>query len=242
MKLSFASLFLLISISLNAQFGISAKYANNDLNTWNTISNEIFTESSDMYASSYEIGVDYWYRFKEKRVEFFPELSFSGFSSSSQQNNVFSFEDFDYSMKQYAFNLNTHIYFLDFEGDCDCPTWSKQGTLIDKGLFLLISPGYVLQSHNADISLNGDAVTTTSGSSSGFRLGLGLGLDIGINDFLTITPFAQYNYVPSVSSEFYNETLARNCETCDLVPLDSGSMSQIQVGLRIGFRPDYKGY
>ncbi|MCB9291906.1 MAG: hypothetical protein H6559_02055 [Lewinellaceae bacterium] len=32
--------------------------------------------------------------------------------------------------------LNANIYFLDLEGDCDCPTFSKSGGFLQKGLFL----------------------------------------------------------------------------------------------------------
>lgn len=241
MKLCATSLFLLISFSVFSQFGLSLKYANNDLNTWNSISGQYFTTDEDIHPQTLEIGLDYWFKLKNHRIEFFPELAIGAYKgvnyTDAMQNNL------NFRLLQYGLNFNTHIYFLDLEGDCDCPTWSKQGTFFDKGLFLMISPGLMMMNHQAIINdITDTEIASLNNNKLAFKLGLGLGVDIGVTDLLTITPFVMYNYYPSVSSQLFDETLAVTCLNCDLPLQESGALNQIQIGLRIGFRPDYKGY
>lgn len=241
MKLYLSSLLFLISLSAHSQFGLSVKYGNNDFNTWNSISEELFTETEEMHPQVLELGLDYWFKLKNHRIEFFPEFVVSGYKGVNLLNNSFTNENFNYRLLQYGINFNTHIYFLDLEGDCDCPTWSKQGTFFDKGLFIMLSPGLMFMNHSAILTDMSDIETNSlKANSTAFKIGVGLGVDIGINDLITVTPFVMYNYFPSVSSQFFDDTLARNCPSCDFAALESGSLAQLQFGLRMGFRPDYK--
>jgi hypothetical protein len=53
-----------------AQFGINAGYRSNGGNNWDN-----YLEGQDFIKSGYKVGIDYWFRLKNKRIEFTPELA-----------------------------------------------------------------------------------------------------------------------------------------------------------------------
>lgn len=216
------------SISLAAQFGISAKYLANDVPDWDQVVEDKFAVSQELFSTGYEIGVDYWFRLKSYRIEFFPEVAYS-LSSSSSNNNFIN----EYKWRSWHFNLNTHIYFMDLLGDCDCPTFSKEGSGAAKGVFLLLSPGLGLTNNSMLLSEDGSSL---SSKSTYFKIGGGLGLDVGVSDLLTVTPFFMLNYAPSVNWENFESDQDLN----DWLSGDHKSnLTQLQIGIRLGFRPDY---
>ena len=88
---------------------------------------------------------------------------------------------------------------MDFEGDCDCPTFSNQSTLIKKGFYFELSPGVGYYTSHYDSSLptvsnpEGENSTATVDAFS-YKIGVAVGLDIGLSNLLTINPYAMYNY------------------------------------------------
>lgn len=158
-------------------------------NDWEAI---IDDGNTDIFGSGYHIGVDYWFRLKNVRVEFFPELNFAQFSADSDINSTRANENFKNQLL--GFNFNTNFYILNFKGDCDCPTFSKQDPITNKGLFVQLSPGlaYTINEYTYTDPLAD--VAFESNKSFAFNIGLGLGLDIGISDLITLTPIVKMQY------------------------------------------------
>ena len=224
--------FLAFSTMLIGQFGISAKFQNNSNDQWNETYQAISGTNDNILSNSYEVGVNYWFRLKNKRVEFLPELTYASASDNDLTDVL------EYSRTTFSFNSNIQIYPLDFEGDCNCPTFSKDGNSIKKGFYWLINPGVSVhnlgQVYNDPTSdperqeLDNDATTS-------FKMGIGAGLDIGLTDLLTISPFLLYNKDFGVDYE----TQTTPFPLVD-VGDSSNSLTQWQLGVRLMFRPDYK--
>jgi len=214
-------------ITSSAQFGIRAKYSSNEFSTWeNALRDSPSSNTNEILNSSFGVGVDYWFRLKEKRIEFLPELSYGLKTTSSIDDNV------SVSFQNFAFNFNTHIYAFDLVGDCDCPTFSKQGPTLKKGFFFLVSPGVSMNMHNYDTELPSE--TSNSATDYSIRFGVGAGYDIGINDLVTVTPIVSYNVGTSVTGD-HLEFSQYFQQVDDL----SSSWNHLLFQLRIGFRPDY---
>jgi len=165
-----------------------------------------------------EFGLDYWFRLKDRRIEFLPELSYE--MTKGETNNL---DVVDVSFNSFNLLLNTNIYFMDFYNDCDCPTFSKDGNAFTKGFHLILSPGLRYYGYSySDSSLD---------RNFGLILAGGIGMDIGINDLVTITPHFLYRYNPSVKANFPEPILMSE---------SSHTLRQFNFGIRIGFRPDYE--
>ena len=132
MKNSILVLFLAIPCILSAQFGVHA--------TYQTAEQVSQFPSNDFPISGFAFGADYTFRLAQKRVEFFPELNYSFTETTSPvidtRGSQVTLED-----KAFGFYFNTNVYIFDFEGDCDCPVFSKDGNFLKKGFFLQLSPG-----------------------------------------------------------------------------------------------------
>lgn len=212
----------LIGTSISAQYGVRAKYNMNSFTGWNNYLDGAPQPIEDIFSSNFEVGVDYWFRLKNKRVEFTPELLY-GLQTKTEAS----------SLTYFGFNWNTSFYVFDLSGDCDCPTFSKQGPSIQKGFFINIAPGVLYSLRNVsnevtELSLDNQQIN--------FRLGVGVGFDIGISDLLTISPMVSYNISPS--HQFNELTFHRNPSSSSIDEVNSG-LNQIQFSLRFGFRPDY---
>ena len=220
---------LLLTISeASAQFGVRAKYNMNSFSDWDTFLEQNINGNVDkIFPSNLEIGVDYWFRLKNLRIEFMPEVAM-GLKTSSSYPNVGAETNFSY----FAFNLNTQIYAFDLTGDCDCPTFSKQGPSLNKGFFFTISPGLLYNTKEISLETTDPSFKTNQVN---LRIGIGAGYDIGINDLITITPAIQYNLVPGI--EF--QDLSNAAPITSSTELLTTGLNQIQFQLRFGFRPDY---
>lgn len=226
MKKQLTLLFFSICISFPAfgQFSIQAGYLNMAPNDWEQVTEE------DFHKSGYTVGLEYWFRLKNYRLEFYPGVWFNYRSPQTieaiWQTDVYETK---FESNYWSLQFATTFYPLDFEGDCNCPTFSKQGNLIKKGFFIQIVPE--LGIFNANTHTNSHLVeTNTEGQNVYFAIGAGAGLDIGITDLLTITPIFKLSYYPSVSWEnggFLGQELGNT------------SFLGKQLGLRISLRPDY---
>ncbi len=233
MRLLLSLVILSFCLSANGQFGASLKFNNNAFSDWDANWSESMGTTDALYNTGIEAGLDYWFRLKNQRIEFFPELTYAT-STSSLNNNII--ESLEYT--QFGLNFNTHFYILDLQGDCDCPTWSKDGDFFSKGFFLVLSPG--VNFNQFDLNRAGETEPANFNDSRwSYKIGLGAGLDIGINNLLTITPFAMYNYYPSMDNLAFAEWNVAQSGTPNELKTDSPN-GQMQFGLRIGFRPDYK--
>ena len=201
MKAILISLLFMSFISVcDAQIAVSGRYLSNSA----TILGGVSGGEIDVTAGGYELGVGYWFRLQNKRLEFTPEISYG----------ASSFDQFD--ITTIGFNWNALIYPLDFHSDCNaCPTFSKEGGLIKKGFYWLVSPGLIFA--NSDFGANLDTESKLT-----YRIGVGAGLDIGVTNLLTVSPFAMYNITGS-AIEFQDE---------------SSGINQVHLGVRFTLRYD----
>ncbi|MBK8346609.1 MAG: hypothetical protein IPL08_02960 [Saprospiraceae bacterium] len=221
-----------ITYNGSTQFGLRLKYNQNNFSDWEKAIQNRFNADEKLLSSGYEAGLDYWFRLKKRRIEFMPELAYS-YASTSFDNPVIDKINFS----SVHFNFNTQIYALDLEGDCNCPTFSKQGPSINKGLFFHFTPG--ISYYNAE----GLTTLTTSESWSdstsegwAFKGGVGVGLDLGLSDLLTITPIISYYFNTAMNWQKLDKRVVDN----GFAYLDSKSQpKQLQLTIRLGFRPDY---
>ena len=213
----------------SAQFGVRAKYNLNSFSTWDSFLEQSTTGEIDkIFPSNIEIGVDYWFRLKNLRIEFMPEIAM-GLKTSSTYSTIGAETNFSY----FAFNMNSQIYAFDLTGDCDCPTFSKQGPSLNKGFFFNIAPGILYNTKK--ISLESSDPSAFESNQVNLRIGIGAGFDIGLSDLFTITPSVMYNLAPGIKfNELSNIVSGMLIDTS----FDSG-LNQIQFQLRFGFRPDY---
>lgn len=217
----------MVSIA-SGQIGIRSTYLTSDDPVWDLV--EISGTPSELVGpeTGFSIGLDYWFRLRNQRIEFYPEINYATLSDDLQG-------DVDLKFNSYSFYLNTQIYFLDFMGDCDCPTFSKDGTFVDKGLFLLLSPGYSFQ----NFEITPQEGTNQKIESSAFSIGAGLGLDIGVSDAVTITPFGGARYFLSTPwTEIGEETTYLVDNQFASIRSDQEQLLQFFAGIRLGFRFD----
>ncbi len=234
---------LFTTIAAFAQLGINATYRTNDAPEW------AYGGSSPNYQdllpeSTIAVGLDYWIPVKAYRIDFLPELNFSRMSNTIilSPPEIIAAPDQEATLENtwLSFFLNTNIYFLDLEGDCDCPTFSKSGGALQKGLFFQVSPGITWMNNRAETPER-----ASDSNNFAFSLAAGLGLDIGLSDIVTLTPFAGYRY--------YLPTQWENLDIFDFpeTPIDpppaqnkvrneESSVRQFYAGLRLGVRLDQR--
>lgn len=222
-------LFSFCLTSAFSQFGVRAKY---NLNTFSGFDQYVDDHTTgmndDIFASTIGVGVDYWFRLKNYRIEFLPEVHMGLKSSSS-----FNAQSTNTNLSYFGFNFNSQIYLFDLEGDCDCPTFSKQGPSLNKGIFLNISPGVLLSKKDISNELLDPPI---SSNHLNFKIGVGVGYDVGLSDLFTITPMVSYNIAPGV---LFNDLQNIGPITSTSPSVIKSGMNQIEFQLRFGFRPDY---
>ena len=205
----------------NAQIGVSAGYKIMPATEWS----EAFAANPSAF-NGLEVAVDYWFRLKNKRIEFLPELSYERYTNNHRTERD--------ELRFYNFFLNTNFYLLDFEGDCNCPTFSKGGNIFEKGFFVQISPGVMRFSSEAvsQADFLDPEQSQSSDSSTHFGIRLGAGLDIGITDFITLTPLARYTFIPSIGRDDFGQKFLGDASQAET------QLGQLFAGVRLGFRWD----
>ena len=218
--------FCLICQKAEGQYGVRATYNINQVFAWSEFFDNLNASNNNILNQSLSFELDYWLRLPNHRIEFYPYLSYHQANTVVLSGEGAGATEQSIGLRQFGLGLISHIYLLDLVGDCDCPTFSKQGGFVKKGFFLLGGIGVVRSDKTTGQTYN-DA-------NLDFSARLGAGLDIGLTDFVTLSPFVQYQYFPSVSwhdlgTDF--QTTPQHVES---------ALGQLQFGLRIGFRPDYK--
>ena len=218
--------FLAAASPIRAQFGLRASYQLHQSNDWQIL-DPIMNQTNQLPGDSYAVGVDYWLRLPNMRIEFLPTLSYARSSATLPDNATFDGQWFQFA-------LNTHIYLFDLLGDCDCPTFSKQSDFLQKGFFVNIAPGVSYATFDSDSPEIGAFVRNGTGLIP--TISAGIGLDLGVSDLVTVTPFATARY-------FFPFTGPQQLTIGgDKYQLPNGQVDlwQIQAGLRFGFRFDYR--
>jgi len=216
-------LLILCPLAGYGQFGVNVKY----LFGQSEVLDEYHFSQDGIHAS-----LEYGFRLKSKRLEFHPGL---GYRFTFFNNNDGNYgEEYDYGyFNSIDLDFNTSIYPFDFGGDCDCPTWSKEGTLIKKGFFLEFSPGLAYQTfHFEYYPLEGlEGYIPLSTSNLILKASLGAGLDIGLTDQFTLTPTFSWTVLSNAEWKELNEIGFNDV-------LDD--QTYLSTGLRFTYKPDPK--
>ena len=201
--------FVILSFSYNsqAQVTVSGRYVTNNSDVFDL--NYGFDQALN---KGFEVGLGYWFRLKNKRLEFTPEVSYTFLSGSSS----------DVTGSSINFNSNILIYALDFHSDCDaCPTFSKEGGLIKKGFHWIVNPSVSrVNSTNTENTTPSPNPIISEFDFTTWRLGLGAGLDIGVTNLLTLSPFAMIHFGGTQSIEV-------------LAPETDFRYRQVHIGVRL---------
>jgi hypothetical protein len=209
---------LLFGININfGQYGLNIRYLSNDFNDWSDVTREF--SGSALWENNLEFAVDYWFRPEEIRTEYYVEGTF-GLASTSSVGR-------EYDLTSLGLGIRSHVYIFDFKGDCDCPTFKKEGGLFKKGFFLQYGVGTAFWLKSAEPGPDHNNVAVD--------LHIGAGFDVGISDLMTITPYASYHYLPNVNYDGFVQTH----DFTDLDADNNTSVTRFRLGVRIGFRPDF---
>ena len=231
LSLLLALLFSLQIVS-NAQYGLSIAYKPITAKNWENIIAEHKIDQPSTFRISplsegIHFGVDYWFRLKKHRVEFVPELSITRFTRIWEKETL----NDQITSNFIGLHFNTNFYIFDLKGDCDCPTFSKDGHDMAKGFFIQVAPGinYIANAYKSDTE-------TKRASDIAPSVGIGIGVDIGLSDFLTITPMVKYQRYFSVEWEGLNEYFDTDQPIDEA--LNTNHIDQVFAGVRIGLRFD----
>lgn len=166
-------------------------------------------EQSEIY-NSFTTGVDYWFRLKNVRLEFRP---FIGYENLQSRNT-------DQSFQGVSLEFQTFFYPMDWFNDCKCPTFGKTNDFIKKGFFFTVAPyaGFPISDSN-DAKVAADLV---------WGIKAGVGIDIGLSDYVTISPLARLAY--------FHDQIPR------LEGIDRQGSIGFQLGLIVGFRWDTENF
>ena len=238
MRYSFTALLLCICfISSQAQFSLQYKHSINNTE-WQNTHSELADIGIDVFSNNPEVTLAYWFKLKNKRVEFQPGISFAW---NHENANVIDGSNYDYKWNSYYLDVPVHFYLLDFEGDCNCPTFSKDGSFFEKGVYVYVSPGigyHDIQSSLDYGNLAGGIFNVESDNTAiNGRIAAGVGVDIGLFDLLTISPSIGFAYGSSIQWDLINriDEQVNDASTAQAM----SSYTSLHPGIRLTFRPDY---
>lgn len=233
-------LFFTISSSF-AQTGFNVAYFSQSVPEWEstvfgTRSNENLLSSG--YSAELDVRIA---SLANYRVDFYPTLSYN---ASKYDSGALDFDSktFNFDLKQYEFSIKTNIYVLSMEADCDCPTFSRDAGILEKGFFIQIAPGLSYFQSEAigtifdPISSIIEPTLISEGSGLNFKLGLGMGVDIGISDYITISPIIKYNRYFNANWEGLSDKIAIFNQSDVSTGNDKTGISQFYGGVRLGIK------
>jgi hypothetical protein len=209
---------LCCGLSVSAQLGVVANANFND--TRSTFFDGQEGPDPQELENGWEVGLNYWFRLPQKRIEFMPTVYYAATEFTGGLGQGFT---------EAGFQFKVNIYPFDFGGDCDCPTFGKQGPQLQKGFFFQVAPGYALY-------MPEDSFVEYE-NKSGFTMAAAVGLDIGLSNLVTITPVAGIRYgFSSYADVFYTDVNGQPFGT------DDPSLTTFQAGLQVSFRFDHRKY
>ena len=212
------NIFVIILISLapslmSAQIGMSLIYQNNHFSDWNL--------NTPLFQNAGGIGVDYWFRLKNHRLEIFPGIKYQ----HSESNNISGLEG-NAIWKKYSFSLKIKAYIFDFISDCNCPTFSKQNEFFKKGFFVYLDPKF-----SRHIMYDNSEKEETQIEMNNVNASGGMGFDFGISNYLTISPFIGMSLYPNIQWDLLDNNNESN-----------NDIWGFELGVRIGLRWDTQNF
>lgn len=211
----------LTTYSLFGQFGVQAAYVDAQVDEWQTGGSD---PAISLPGAGWQVGFDYRFPFNGVRIELLPTLAYQrrqhdyGIQSAKLESVVQSVGLF----------LPLNFYLLDLQGDCDCPTFSKQGPALQKGLYLQLSPGLSY----FDFQLSDNALELRDNELNA-SFGLALGLDIGLSDAIVLSPFAGVRYYPALEWSSLGQPAAEAFSLPASFPA-AADVLDFNFGIRVG--------
>lgn len=229
-----------ISQNANAQIGVTGAFTTMNAPNWQKSMSESIDyrfASKAKWKVSYKVGIDFYVKFPDYKIFFLPSIYYSKFKQFASYNFPSPFTtDRQFNVNIISASINTNIYFLDIKGDYHNSTFSKDASVIKKGLFFQISPG-------SSLSINRIFQSLLNGSSSGSRytdispnLGIGLGLDIELSDSKIISPIIRFTRHFNVEWESLVDILNFGLPSDSQIENDTTPINQFEIGLRVGLR------
>jgi len=212
-------------VSALAQVGVTIGYTSMDVPKWENVFQEEFGFENQLFVRGSRVGVNYWLRLEKVRLEFFPSIEYA--NSGTQIGFESSINQVNYEANFFGGFLHTRIYPFDFINDCDCPTFSKQNETFKKGFFIMLSSG--MENMKTSITRRIDETEVTNEAAAWQpSFGAGIGFDIGVSDFLTLTPIASAKYTQELSGDHIVTDLVEGYDVSELF--------QFFIGVNIGLR------
>lgn len=134
-----------------------------------------------------------------------------------------------FKLRQIDFALSSKIFLLSLEADCDCPTFSREAGLLEKGFFVEFLAG--ASTYQAEMS---EEMVISEDKGIAFKAGLGMGIEIGITDRITLSPYVRYQRYFNVNWEGLQTDIAAFDPTAEIEGNDATSINQVSAGLRLG--------
>ncbi len=223
---------LFVARDAAGQTGIHIATGGQQFPGWSILAGESqHTIKPQFPATFYGLGVDYWFRLNNVRIEFFPGLHFS--NTYRGKVNVAPEHFTEWNWQRYSALWNTHFYLLDMQDDCSCPSFSKQGNFIEQAFFVSIGLG---AQHFRGTVKHAESGNDGKWAQTAPFLALGAGLDFGLSDFITVTPYFQWHYTPSVEWPGLNTHIHDESSILDIYN-ETSARHQL-FGIRVGFRWD----
>ncbi len=218
--ITFLSLFSTVSFT---QIGFNSGYFIQQVPEWEKA---VFGERSDesLLTNGYTAGLDYRLApFESFRIELYPELAYNRANSDNSLG--------EFAQNRLDFSLKSNIYLLSLKADCDCPTFSREASILEKGFFVQIAPGISYSKanfKNNDLSQTADDIA--------FKLGLGIGLDIGLSNFITISPIFKYKRYFNADWNGLQDIIRQIDNRTEVQGSDLTNINQLFVGIRLEVR------
>lgn len=230
MRLLLIAFVLLFSYSSKAQFGAGLSYDLERAPQWDLL--DMGSDSIDRSEQFASFSVYYWFRLKNRRIEFLPEIAYRRNFGSIEPDRLLG------QTHSIDINFNSDFYVFDLASDCNCPTFSKDGDILKRGFFVEVSPGLSFRQYEIKPSESNENPEATDRITDVLaKVAVGIGLDIGVNDLLTITPTIKNEW--HFGADWVN--FASRTPQFDL-KTGRSDLSYLRFGLRLTFRPDYKPF
>jgi hypothetical protein len=166
------------------------------------------------------LDLEYAFPFKQLRMELVPGLALSKLSTPEILG-------VNTTSTWYSAHLQWRIYPFDLQGDCNCPTFSRKGNLLQKGFWVAAIGGVTAMDNRINFDILQGVSIRRSLSVMG---GVQAGLDLGLSEVLTLSPFLGFNYLPAVSWPELSTLLAS--ELLVTAPGEKSPVRILQLGMR----------
>lgn len=223
----FFSVFLSLCFLLNvtyAQFqvGLSGSYFNQNIPEWETTvfgarSNEKLLKNG--FAQSGDLKIA---GFENYRIQFH--------INAGTDHATTNLEDRTIKLRKGDLSLITKAFLLSLEADCDCPTFSREAGLLEKGFYMELITG--MTTFKGELSEQTTIISEDFGLT--FNLGIGMGIEIGINDYVTVSPFLRYRRHFNLEWENLQEDIVAFDPTVVPEGNNNTAINQISAGIRLG--------